>query len=471
MARPFTSFICLAGMRTGSNFLEENLNRIAGLRCWGEAFNPHFIGHAGETEMAGVTLDERERRPFALLDAIAGRTEGLAGFRFFHDHDPRVLARCLDDAACAKIVLTRNPVDSFVSLEIARQTGQWRLGDLRNARRAKIVFEAGAFRTHLDTARRFQSRIARHLQTTGQTAFHLAYEDVADLGVLNGLAAWLGAGGRVTRLSDRTKVQNPAALSDKVENYDEMIAALSDMDPFDLARMPIFEPRRGPNVSSYLAAAASPLLYMPVRGGSEEAIAAWLTALDAAPPGPVSSQKDLRKWKRQHPGHRTFTVLAHPVARLHATFCRHILMHGPSCFSEIREILRARYGVKLPEGDPDGSYDAVSHRAAFLRFADFVKGNLGGQTSIRTDPAWASQSVVLQGMAEFTLPDLVLREGDLRDGLRMLAGATGRAPPPYRPHPPESPVALESIYDEEIELRVRDIYQRDYMMFGFRAWQ
>jgi hypothetical protein len=35
----------------------------------------------------------------------------------------------------------------------------------------------------------------------------------------------------------------------------------------------------------------------------------------------------------------------------------------------------------------------------------------------------------------------------------------------------DRPFALEDIYDAEIEAMVSDVYQRDYMMFGFRPWQ
>lgn len=46
----------------------------------------------------------------------------LGGFRYFHDHDPRVLDMILDDPGCAKIILTRNPLDSYVSWKIAQAT-------------------------------------------------------------------------------------------------------------------------------------------------------------------------------------------------------------------------------------------------------------------------------------------------------------------------------------------------------------
>ncbi|WP_375260748.1 nodulation protein NodH [Palleronia sp.] len=473
MTARFTRFILLAEMRTGSNFLEENLNEIAGVRCWGEAFNPVFVGHAGKVEMAGVTQAERESDPGRLLDAMAAQTEGLSGFRFFHDHDARVLDRLLPEPSCAKIVLTRNPLESYVSLKIARATNQWRLNDMTGARKAKIRFDSVEFAAHVDALRAFQLRVMHILQTTGQTAFYIAYEDLGDLAVLNGLAAWLGVEGRLDKLSDRTKVQNPGALSEKVENYDEMFAALGPTDVFDLGRTPIFEPRRGPAVPSYVAATKAPLLFMPVAGGPRASVEAWLAEIDGVGPedlGREMTQKDLRKWKRQHPGHRSFTVLRHPVPRLYHTFCRHILMPGPGCSHEIRETLRRIYALPIPEGAPGPSYNEDSHKVAFLAFAAFAKGNLGGQTSLRVDPSWASQSSLLQGMVDFALPDLVLREDEAADRLAELAQSRNLRSPSFSVEPDPQPMPLSAIYDAEVEAAVKAAYQRDYMMFGFSPW-
>jgi LPS sulfotransferase NodH len=45
MPPEFQSFVVFAEMRTGSNFLEANLNQLEGVACHGEAFNPHFLGY------------------------------------------------------------------------------------------------------------------------------------------------------------------------------------------------------------------------------------------------------------------------------------------------------------------------------------------------------------------------------------------------------------------------------------------
>jgi hypothetical protein len=32
-------------------------------------------------------------------------------------------------------------------------------------------------------------------------------------------------------------------------------------------------------------------------------------------------------------------------------------------------------------------------------------------------------------------------------------------------------VPLAAFYDDEVEARVQDVYQRDYMIFGYRRWR
>ncbi|MBK1634889.1 nodulation protein NodH [Rhodovulum adriaticum] len=461
-------------MRTGSNFLEENLNAVPGVHCYGEAFNPHFVGHKDKTAMLGVSQQDRDRDPDCLLAAMRRETDGLPGFRFFHDHDARVLDRVLDDRRCAKIVLTRNPVDSYISRKIAGETGQWRLTDMKHARRAAVDFDAGEFAAFLDRIQGFQLTLLRALQTSGQTAFYIGYDDINELAVLNGLLAFLGVGARLDAVSARLKKQNPEPLSQKVTNFEEMQRALAEMDRFDLSRTPNFEPRRGPAVPGHVAAPDSGLLYLPVKGGPVETVESWLAALDGADPGALRrgfTQKTLRQWQRSHPGHRCFSVVTHPLTRAHRAFCRHILPTGPDGFPRIRETLRGSYKLPLPQQAAGPDYDAAAHRAAFLGFLRFLKGNLGGQTALRVDGSWASQSAILQGMAQVVLPDMILREERLAEELAFLAAEMGKAAAAPAPCAEPGPMPLADIYDEEIEDAAHEAYRRDYLAFGYRAWR
>ena len=474
MTRRFDYFVIFAEMRTGSNFLEASINEFPGLTCYGEAYNPYFIGRENQEEFLGITMDQRETDPLALLDRMRQKTEGLAGFRFFNNHDPRMLEHCLNDKRCAKIILTRNPVDSFISRRIAHATGIWRLGDLRGAKTAKVKFNARRFNEILEEQQNFQLHLMHGLQTTGQTAFYVDYEDLRDIEVINGLAAFLEEDHRLDQHSGKNKVQNPAGLEDKVENYDEMKKALSEIDRFDLGRTPNFEPRRSPGVPTYVAAARAPLLFQPLEAGPSMRVFEWLAAVDGVSIDDLQhgfSQKSLRQWKRQHKGHRSFTVLRHPVRRLHAALCKHFLNNGPGTFFEIRETLRKRYKIPLPEGRGKAGedYSAETHKQAMIGFANFVYGNLNGQTSVRIDSSWASQAELIKGMAQVSLPDMVLREDGLGDDLAHLAAQVGVASPDSADDEETGPIKLSDVYDAEIEDAVKRAYQKDYMMFGFGA--
>jgi len=474
MSAPFDYFVVFADMRTGSNLLESNINNFAGLECFGEAFNPNFIGYPNRDEMLGITLQMREADPLQLIDKIKNNTPALGGFRYFHDHDPRVFETCLNDPRCAKIILTRNPVDSYVSLKIARETGQWKLTNVKRRKDSKISFDAEEFERYFGQVQAFQQVLKAGLQAAGQTAFYLTYDDLHSLEMINGLARYLGLDEGLKSLESKLKKQNPGGVKDKVSNYPDMQSALMGFDRFDLSRTPNLEPRRGPAVPGFVLAARAPLLYMPVRSGPDYQVGAWLAALDKADQNDLRTelnQQVLRQWMRNTPKHRSFTVLRHPVARAHRAFCKKILQDGPGTYLAIRKKLRNFYKLPLPGKLPDDGYDLDTHQQAFIAFLEFLQANLAGQTSVRVDAHWASQAAVLQGMAQFCLPDVIIREADMAEELTLLArkiGIENAALPSAAPE--DAPFALKDIYNDKVEALAKNIYQRDYLMFGFQNW-
>lgn len=450
-----------AEMRTGSNFLEANLNAMPGLACYGEVFNPHFIGQKDKTDLMGFSLADRAADPLALIRALRAGTEGLAGFRYFHDHDPRVFTPVLEDPLCAKIVLTRNPVESYVSWKIAQETGQWKLTHAKNLKSAQVPFDAREFETHLARLQDFQIRILHGLQVTGQTAFYIDYDDINDLEVLNGLARFLGVTG-LEALDGSLKKQNPEEISQKVTNPEDMAQALARLDRFNLARTPNFEPRRAPTVPAFQAARSAPLLFMPVKSGPVDRVTAWLAGFGGIEAD--FTQKTLRQWKKARPRHRTFTVLRHPLARAHDAF-QHQILSG--AYREIHAQLSKVYRIPLP---PPGQAYArpEDHRAGFLAFLKWLKMNLSGQTGIRVDAHWASQAAVLQGFAQFQTPDMVIREDRLDEGLTFLCAEVQVACPALPTA--EADALLAAISDADLQAAARDAYARDFMTFGFQDW-
>ncbi|EEX09082.1 conserved hypothetical protein [Ruegeria lacuscaerulensis ITI-1157] len=475
MRNAFEYFIVLADMRTGSNLLETHLNALDGVTCHGEAFNPHFIGYPKETRVLGFTIEDRDNDPAALIQAMRTAPGGLHGFRFFQSHDPRALALALDDPRCAKIILTRNPLDSYISLKIARQTQQWKLTNVKQRRDAQVSFDAWEFADYVAQQQEYQLTLQNHLQRSGQSAFHVGYDDLSDLEVLNGLAAWLGVNSRLEKLDPDLKPQNPAPALSKVTNPEEVERALADLDRFNLHRIPNFEPRRGPSVRRYVAAEKPPLMYLPLDGGPEDVVTGWMAAVaDCQPEALLTqrNQKQVRRWMKAHPGHRKFTVLRHPLARAHSVFCSRILSTGPGSYRNIRNTLRNRFKLPIPGQLRDQNYSLDQHHAAFSAFLAFLKLNLAGQTPIRVDGLWGTQAQALEGIAEFAFPDLILREDEITVALPELARGFGHDNPPIPDlSAPDVPYTLEQVYDADLESLAAEAYQRDYVQFGFSEWR
>lgn len=459
MPGPFRSFVILAGMRTGSNLLEANLNAVDGITSYGEVFNPHFVGKKNADELFGVTLADRERDPRPLLEKLRSETQGLSGFRFFHDHDVRVLDLVLADPTCAKIILTRNPVDSFVSLEIARETGQWKLTDAKRLKSVKVTFDEASFREHLRVNQEFQLHVLQGLQASGQTGFFLDYEDLASVKVLNGLLAFLGLPEKLGRVDDSLKKQNPEAVEDKLSNPEDLAVAVNRADLFGLARTPVFEPRRPTRLMSVVASSAANLLFYPIESSPDAEIRQWLSGK-----GPLEhgfDARSLRVWRQDHPGHRSFTVLRHPLLRAYQAFHTQIVSGALDIH---RTVLIRAYKARLPA--PGQAFpDLEAERRAFLVFLHYARLSVLGQCGQRVDPNWASQTSIVQSFATHFPLDHLVRESELASGLGLLAGDGFSGPA----NPFES--GLSRIYDDQVEKAGSLAYARDYTGFGFGRWK
>lgn len=454
MGSRFDSFVVLAEMRTGSNALEDRLNRLVGVSCLGELFNPHFVGHLKQDSKFGVTRAQRDRDPASLIQAMKAQSPDLPGFRLFSDHDERVYRVVMDDRRCAKIILTRASIDSFVSLQIAKSTGQWWLGEAKSAKAARVTFDAQAFDEYDAEVCARQADIRRKLRASGQTAFELSYDELQDEVLLGGLAKFLGVSGDLAEPERISRVQNPGSLKDKVRNFrvlEEHLkkrAFVLDEGPRDL------EPERAAAVRSYLVTDDPALVFIPTAGGPVSAVEAWMTDLAGAAPATGLTQKDLRKWKRQHKGHRTFAVLRHPVRRAFAVY-QSYYGHVPP--DDADRVKAAVAGVATGSEDPGG----------FETFLKFLKQVLDGQSALRANPFFATQSAVLSGAASFAVPDVVVREGDLPRELPRLIGSEVSLT--TDPDPEDD--LLAQIYTDDIEAAVKAAYQRDYMTFGLGPWR
>jgi hypothetical protein len=462
MGQRFDAFVMFAEMRTGSNHLEESLNALEDIQCHGEVFNPTFIGHHNRFEFLGFDLTRRERDPAGLVDAMIAVKGPLPGFRFFHDHDPRVLDRILPDPRIAKVLLTRNPLDSYVSRKIASATGQWRLTDLKHAKSGKITFVAREFTQMLADWADFRDVLRKGLQVTGQTAFHIRYDDINDVDILNGLARFLGSGHTLSGVSQRLKRQNPGPVQDKVDNASEMEASLSRIDRFGFDRVTDGEVPRAPGVPGFVAHPEAGLLFLPVAGAPIDPVLDWMAGVGGVGRDGLLSgmtQKDLRKWMRAHPGFSSFCVLRHPMPRMMRVL-QDLQTGADDQIVELRRVLANRYDVSLEDGAPPSG-------AAVLGFAGFLKDALAGRASLRAPAEWATQAAVLSAAAQVVLPQRIIREAEAAESLGELGAAPGLHVPDYHadPGPDDAWGALQS--DRALQKAVFETYRKDYVQFGF----
>ena len=461
----FQSFVVFAEMRTGSNFLEANLNAIPGVMCYGEAFNPAFVGNSNKTELLGVSIHQRDLSPESLLKVMRKETAGISGFRYFHDHDPRVFDLVVDDPSVAKIILTRNPLESYISWKIAKESNQWRTTSAANIKTARPRFLIDEFQARVDELQEFQRDLLNRLQVSGQTAFYIDYEDVLDLKVINGIAAFLGIEGRLEKLDLSYKKQNPEPLAEKVSNPAEMAVGLNRIDFYNVRHTPNFEPRRQGAINTYVASAAVPLLFQPVKSAPDQALRKWLQGY-----GEVLTSFDrqgLKTWRADRPGHRSFTVLRHPLARAHAAFSEYL---EKEWMVELRGHMKRIHKFELPPKG-QGFADLAAHRAGFLKFLEVVKHLHAGRTELRTPAHLATQLATVTGFAQLQAPDHILREDRLEEGLAFVCAEAGIAMRPLPTVVKSARFALADLYDSDLEAAARDAYGRDYLYFGFKDWR
>ena len=488
MKSKFKYFVLLANMRTGSNLFEQNIRLYEEFSCHGELFNPHFVGYPNVHEAFGVSMSEREKKPQKLINRmLAQETETLPGFRLFADHDHRALSDCLADSDCAKIVLTRNPIDSFVSHLIAVATDQWKLTDISKRKKAKVHFDFVAFRSYLNRLNDYLSNIQKGLQHSGQAAFYLQYNDLNKVETFNGLATYLGGHELRKELQGKIVRQNPEGLEEKVENFEEMKEQLKSLDLLAMKAVPALEPVRNPGSKNFKAGRKAPILLMSLEKGTDPALDVWLQKHEKALSGSDDletnmNQKQLGDWLASHPDRVSLSVLTHPVERAYAAFYKHIFKGGDDLFPWIRNTLEKNYNVTLPDvgmtKDPNrtvienSGYGISNHQTAFLKFLRFLKGNLQGQTRARVDQSWASQNSILQGYCRLAFPDVLIRKEHLASEVAKIEERLGLDPVAIdNEMTPGHCFELSEIYSPEIEKAARQVYARDYQMFGFSDWK
>lgn len=482
-SQPFTSFIMLGAMRSGSNLLEKFLNQYDGLVCHGELFHKSFIGVQGCQNYLGVSTEARNEDPQRLLEAVrANNPRKITGFRFFQDHHTPVMEAALKDRFCAKIILTRDPVESFVSLQIALETQQWLVSDIAHRKEIQIHFDLEAYATYIKDRAAYYDRIYHSLSTSEQPYFEIDYTMLSDVENINRLAAFIGDRAGKSTLNEPIKRQNPGALASKISNIVEVRAALDapslkERPPPKLA--PLLE--SGTDLSRAYFSPKTALVFGPVPGVPDEGVRNWLEIQYQSPPKNGFSSHKFAEWKVQNENPALFCVVRHPVLRAYNAFMLKIFSTASGGYVSIRQELENQFGMILPQGEitpwhdrrvlERNGYGAEEHRICFKLFLIFVAANLGNETKIRQDGKWQLQTEIIRRYRILIPNVIVLKEEALGSGLKYL---TNRLNIPSIPGwkngvDPVFSFPLSEVYDPEIETLAREAYGQDYEELGFES--
>jgi LPS sulfotransferase NodH len=234
IAAETTRFVILAAPRSGSNLLCTLLNSHPEILCHHEVYNPGGIYYALEHRDGSLdlgTIENRDRAPLVFLNRLWSTNLGhrCVGFKMTRGQNEEVLRHVLFETAVRKIVLKRrNRIKTFVSSLIAERSGQWEVyseADLVEPR-PKVELNVSDLHRSVAENEAYYVGIDSVLQSSGQEALAVAYEDLGDPVEHLRLLATLGVSCRSGRLVARSIKQNPTDLRSLIANYDEVLDSL-----------------------------------------------------------------------------------------------------------------------------------------------------------------------------------------------------------------------------------------------------
>ena len=222
------TFVMIGMMRSGSNLLQRQLDLLPDIRCHGELFNPAFVGLAPEAKAShggfrreDAALRDADELGFLMkVDEACDRP--VMGLRLFLDHSPEMTSRLLYDPEVRKIVLSRNLLESYVSLAIARETDVWLTTKEASGPPKPIKVEVHKLINYALRQSLYYNDILSVLHHTGQSYRMIDYSEIKQLDRLNDIAAFVGSSARVAKMEEPIKKQNPGSLAEKILDFPKL---------------------------------------------------------------------------------------------------------------------------------------------------------------------------------------------------------------------------------------------------------
>ena len=227
-------FVIMCQPRTGSYLLVDLLNQFSDIVCHGEIFKPPRLEMLQwAKKRIPFTAEERDKYPITFVRSVLDLTPNrVAGFKMFATHNAFARQFILEDPGIRKVILSRSPLESYISYKRANLTGEW-VGRKRNSLVAeakgagpKVRFERAEFMHHVKRAETLHSEYAEIEAFTKQEFLRISYDDVVKIEPVRRLAGVLGSKDLSASLAPTLRKQIVEPLEDIVENHEEMVKCL-----------------------------------------------------------------------------------------------------------------------------------------------------------------------------------------------------------------------------------------------------
>jgi LPS sulfotransferase NodH len=223
-------FAIMCRARTGSYLLVDLLNQFSDIVCHGEVFKQtHMEMNNFALQRLSYTVAERDAYPITFIGSIFSLTPNrITGFKVFESHNAVARQYILENSNIRKIILTRNPLDSYISLLRAKQTGEWVKKKIpsdssrQQNPAVKLRFELNDFTQHVHWITAAEQRYAEAEVFTKQKFFRIGYEEVAQIEPVRKVAEFLEGCDLTASLAPTMEKQISEPLENIVENYEEM---------------------------------------------------------------------------------------------------------------------------------------------------------------------------------------------------------------------------------------------------------
>jgi len=226
---------CIIGIaRSGSIYFGQLLNGHTELRCYGEIFATDVENTFSPVRIKDFINKAETLTQNALDDFIQYFnlvSDEDWGFRIFLNQNDKVLYSLLKNRTVKKIVLKRNLIDSYISLEIAKRTNQWLLMTEKSRVKdvGKIVIELDDFAHYVEQHSNFYRDVLNDLYKQNSKFLVVDYAELVS-GRSNGkIEEFLNLSTKLNPKLVKNMKQNTLPASVRVINFNEVLDLYRDI--------------------------------------------------------------------------------------------------------------------------------------------------------------------------------------------------------------------------------------------------